>query len=92
VLHPFNLYESDVVIGEWTPWVPAAEFNEHIGIDGVNIESGYGSVSIYNSLHRQYGWIDGTLEVYQWDAFTDKRAAYPVLHWCRSPEYALATE
>jgi hypothetical protein len=43
----FNLYESSAYIVERTPWLPAAEFNEHIGLDGVNIESGYGSVYFY---------------------------------------------
>jgi hypothetical protein len=55
----FNLYESSAYVSERTPWVPAAEFNEHIGLSGVNIESGYGAVYFYNDLDWRYGWIEG---------------------------------
>jgi hypothetical protein len=80
---PFNLYESSAYISEMTPWVPAAEFNEHMGLDGVNIESRYGSVSFYNNLDWRDTWIEGTLEVSEWGDLGDKRAAYPSLKWCR---------
>jgi hypothetical protein len=77
---------------ERTPWVPAAEFNEHIGLGGVNLESGYGSVYVYNDMDWRDTWIEGAHEVSPLDAFTDRRAAYPVLQWCRGRDCAPATE
>jgi len=79
----FNLYEYSAYINERTPWVPAADFNEQIGLDGVNVASGYGSVYFQNNVNWGYAQVEGSLEVSQWDAFTDQIAAYPVLTWCR---------
>jgi hypothetical protein len=83
---------SSAYIVERTPWVPAASFNEQIGIAGVNLEGGYGSLTFVNDVNWQYGWAEGALEVTQWDAFVDEFAGYPVLEWCRASGCALATE
>jgi hypothetical protein len=38
-------------IVERTPWVPAADFDEQAGIDGVNLQSGYGSMTRGEGAH-----------------------------------------
>jgi hypothetical protein len=88
----FNLNESSASIIERTPWVPAADFNEHMGLEGANLEGGYGSIYFYNDMNWQVGSVEGALEVSQWDAFTDRRAAYPVLEWCRGRQCATSAE
>lgn len=81
----FNLYESSAYIVERTPWVPAADFNQRMGLDGVTLEGSYGSIYFSNNMDWQDGWVEGALEVSQWNAFMERRAAYPVLEWCRGP-------
>jgi hypothetical protein len=77
-----TLYAPSAHINERTPWVPAADFDEHTGLDGVNLPSGYGSIYLQNSVEWRDARVEGSLEVSQWDAFTDRVAAYPVLEWC----------
>jgi hypothetical protein len=81
---PFRstLYSSGVYINERTPWVPAAAFDERMGLDGVNLPNGYGSIYLQNSMEWRSARVEGSLEVSQWDAFTDRVAAYPTLEWC----------
>jgi hypothetical protein len=74
----FSMYGASTYIVEWTPWVPAPDFDEQMGIDGVNLPSGYGSISV------ELTWspvVEGRIEVNQWDAFRVRAAAYPVLEW-----------
>ena len=82
----FKLYANSTYINERTPWVPAADFDAHIGLAGVNLESGYGSVYFQNHVDGRDGGLEGSLEVSQWDAFVDRVAPYPVLEWCRGPQ------
>ncbi len=84
----FKLYDSSTFINERTPWVPAADFNARIGLGGVNLEGGYGSIYFQNDVDLGNASVEGALEVSQWDAFTDRRAAYPVLEWCRGRQCA----
>jgi hypothetical protein len=84
----FTLYDSGAYINERTPWVPAADFNEHMGLGGVNLESGYGSIYLQTNVDWRNAWVKGSLEVSQWDVFTDRRAAYPVLEWCSGQCFA----
>ena len=82
----FKLYANSTYINERTPWVPAADFDAHIGLAGVNLESGYGSVYFQHHVDGRDGGLEGSLEVSQWDAFVDRVAPYPVLEWCRGPQ------
>lgn len=84
----YNLFESSAYIGERTPWVPAADFNGSVGISGVALESGYGAVYFQHNVNWQNNWVEGALEVQQWDDFRDGDQKYPVLTWCRSPQCA----
>ena len=85
----FNLSEAPTFtmsgvrayIVEPTPWVPAAEFDEQMGIDGVNLPRGYGSISF--ELSWENSLIEGRIVVTQWDAFRQRAVAYPVLEWCQ---------
>lgn len=88
----FDLSDSGTYVGERTPWVPAADFNAHGGIGGLNLERGYGSIYFQHGMTWWNGLIEGSLEVSQWDAFTEGRPAYPVLEWCNAPQCAPATE
>jgi hypothetical protein len=88
----FNLYEFTAFINERTPWVPAADFVEHIGLSGLNLESGYGSVYFQTNVDWENASVEGALEVSQWDAFMDRAAAYPVLEWCKGGQCAPQTE
>jgi hypothetical protein len=58
----------------------------------VNLEGGYGSIYLSNDMNSQLGSVEGALEVSQWDAFADLRAAYPVLEWRRGLNCATAAE
>jgi hypothetical protein len=78
-----DLSRYSAYINEQTPWVPAADFDEHMGLAGVNLESGYGSVSLRHDVNYQFGGVEGALQVAQWDAFIERAAAFPVLVWCR---------
>lgn len=78
----FTLSADGAYIGERTPWVPAADFNEHTGLEGVNLQGGYGSIYFQNFVLSRTAWVEAALEVSHWDTFMDRRAAYPVLEWC----------
>jgi hypothetical protein len=77
----FRMSEASAYIVERTPWVRAADFDEQMGIDGVNLPSGYGSITV--ELEWGSARIEGRLEVTQWDAFRDRARVYPVLEWCQ---------
>lgn len=79
----FNMGGGSAYAGERTLWVPAADFNEHAGLEGMNLESGYGSIYFQNDVDWQRPSIQGSLEVVQWDAFTERSMVYPVLEWCK---------
>ena len=78
----FNLSDFNYYISEQTSWVPATDFDEQMGIGGLNLESGYGSIYLQNEVD-QNSRIEGALEVQQWDAFTHQAAPYPALVWCK---------
>lgn len=80
----FNLSEGSAYIGERTPWVPAGDFNERSGIGDVNLQGGYGSIYFQSFVDWRSRLIEGALEVSHWNAFSDRRAAYPVLEWCNA--------
>jgi hypothetical protein len=82
----FSTSEVRGSIVEPTPWVPAADFDEQMGIDGVNLPSGFGSISF--ELYWEKALIEGRIEVTQWDAFRHRAVAYPVLEWCQG-EYCV---
>lgn len=87
----FNLVADSYYVGELTPWVPAADFNANAGLGGVHLDSGYGTIYLQSFVNWQNRWVEGALEVQQWDAFTHERAAYPVLEWCNYGQCAPAT-
>jgi hypothetical protein len=77
----FTLSDSGASINGRTPWVPAASFSEQMGLAGVDLEGGYGSIYLFSSTNWRNGGAEGTLEVSHWDAFTERRPAYAVLEW-----------
>ena len=82
----FRMYADSAYANERTPWVPAADFNEHMGLAGVNLARGYGSIYFQNNVNWRDSQVEGSLEVSQWDAFTDRAGAYPVLEWCKGSQ------
>lgn len=63
-----------------------------MGLGGVNLESRFGSIYFQNDADWRDARVEGSLEVSQWDAFTDRVAAYPVLEWCRGWQCAAETQ
>jgi hypothetical protein len=63
-----------------------------MGLSGLNLERGYGSIYFQYGVDWQYARVEGSLEVDQWDAFTEQMAAYPVLAWCKGRDCVPAPE
>jgi hypothetical protein len=67
-----------------TPWIPDANFSQQAGISGVNLDAGsYGALNFLLMVDFQDDRVEGAIGVWQWQAFIEEFAPYPMLEWCK---------